>query len=142
VREIDALSEEGPRSLPGVAAELDSRDGLAIITEGLLGYLPREAVADIWRRVARVLAGFASGRYVSDVHLRTVQNLQVRGFRLLLSAFVRGRVHVHFNDAAEAEEALRSAGFRSVGIHRAVELVGDARDPGTRLAHILEASTT
>ncbi len=37
VRELDALSESGPNSLPAAAAELDPERGLVIITEGLLG---------------------------------------------------------------------------------------------------------
>ena len=35
--------------------ELDPGEGLAIITEGLLGYLPTDAVAALWRRFARTL---------------------------------------------------------------------------------------
>jgi O-methyltransferase involved in polyketide biosynthesis len=142
VRELDALREEGPNSLSAAAAELDSTAGLAIITEGLLGYLPRGAVDGIWRRFARTLAAFASGRYISDLHLRSVQNIQVRAFRVLLSAFVRGRVHLHFDDAAQARDALTAAGFAAAEVHRAVDVVGPARDPAASLSHILEASTT
>ncbi len=40
VREVDALRDDyGPGSLAAIAAELDHGHGLAIITEGLLGYL-------------------------------------------------------------------------------------------------------
>lgn len=150
VRELDALREQGPQSLAGIAAELDPARGLAIITEGLLGYLPRDAVEGLWRRFARTLSGFPSDRYISDIHLGAVQNVQVRVFRVLLSAFVRGRVHLHFDSTAEVIAALRAAGFASAEVERAVVLAGEgrdpasslARDPASGLAHILEASTT
>jgi len=87
-----------------------------------------------------------------------VQNVQVRAFRVLLSAFVRGRVHLHFDSAEEVAAALSAAGFASADVQRAVNLAGEgrdpasgegrdpasrlARDPASGLAHILEASTT
>jgi O-methyltransferase involved in polyketide biosynthesis len=161
VRELDALREQGPQSVSAIAAELDPARGLAIITEGLLGYLPRHAVDDVWRRFARALASFAGGRYISDIHLGTAQSAQVRAFRVLLSAFVRARVHLHFDSPAEVVAALRAAGFAEAEVQRAVDIAGEgpnassrvtleagdaanrmARDPASRLAHILEASTT
>src|SRR5436305_1759953 len=50
VVEVDALSQDGPASLDSVTAELDPGRGLAIITEGLLGYLSRDQVEGIWER--------------------------------------------------------------------------------------------
>jgi O-methyltransferase involved in polyketide biosynthesis len=139
VADVDVLRDE---DLFEVAAELDRGQGLAIVTEGLLGYLPSGAVDGIWRRFARVLKTFASGRYISDIHLGTMQNAQVRAFRMALAAFVRGRVHIHFHDPEEVEAALRSAGFASEIVRPAAELAGMQDDPGARRAHILEASTT
>ena len=55
VRDVDALKDDGPGSLAAVTAELDEQQGLAIITEGLLGYLPTDAVTGIWRRFAGAL---------------------------------------------------------------------------------------
>ena len=52
VMELDALKPEGPQSLAAVAETLDTGAGLAIITEGLLSYLPRDAVLDLWSRFA------------------------------------------------------------------------------------------
>jgi O-methyltransferase involved in polyketide biosynthesis len=141
VRDVDALSDEGPSTLAAVASELNPEHGLAIITEGLLGYLPGDAVQGIWRRFAGVLAGFARGRYISDLHLGGTQTAQVRLFRVLLSAFVRGAVHLHFEDAAQAEAALHAAGFDSAVVHRAANLAPENRGPGSGLAHILEASS-
>jgi O-methyltransferase involved in polyketide biosynthesis len=140
VSEVDVLQDRGPGSLSATAAELDPHRGLAIITEGLLGYLRRQDVEQIWRRFASVLATFAAGRYISDLHLGSVQTVQVRAFRVLLSAFVRGRVHLHFSEATQAEEALRAAGFAWARVHRAADLVGEDRGAGRALAHTVEAS--
>ena len=143
VVEVDALRDSGPDSISALAAELDRESGLAIITEGLLGYLDTDAVDGIWRRFARTLSGFASGRYISDLHLGSVQNAQIRAFRAALSVFVRGQVHLHFDNAQQAEGALREAGFVWAKLYRAADVPGTepSSDRGGRLAHILEAST-
>jgi O-methyltransferase involved in polyketide biosynthesis len=141
VVEVDALRDTGPQSLLAVADELDAAKGLAIITEGLLGYLPGDDVLRIWGRFADVLSGFRRGRYISDIHLGSVQNVQVRAFRVLLSAFVRGRVHLHFEGPEGVVEALKSAGFSDAQVHRSVDLAQDGADPARRMSHILEAST-
>ena len=109
----------------------------------LLGYLDTAAVDGIWRRFARTLSGFASGRYISDLHLGSVQNAQIRAFRTALSVFVRGQVHLHFDNAQQAEGALRDAGFAWAKLYSAADVPGTepSGDRGGRLAHILEAST-
>ena len=141
VAEVDALQDEGPQSLFAVADELDAAKGLAVITEGLLGYLPRGDVLAIWGRFADVLSGFTRGRYISDIHLGSLQNVQVRAFRVLLSVFVRGRVHLHFDSPEEVVEALKSARFADARVHRSVELAEDGRNPASRMSQVLEAST-
>jgi O-methyltransferase involved in polyketide biosynthesis len=145
VHELDALREDGPASLAGLAESLDPDRGVAIITEGLLGYLDRASVIAIWQRFASVLPRFPDGRYFSDLHLGDQQTLYVRAFRTALSAFVRGRVHLHFESAAEAEERLRACGFTRAVVHNAAELMsgvdGGAGSGGGELVHIIEAST-
>ncbi len=142
VEDLDALRDGGPASLDALAGELDPSQGVAIITEGLLGYLESEDVEALWQRFASTLQGFPSGRYISDLHLGDVQTHLVRAFRVLLSAFVRGRVHLHFGSAAEAEQSLRDAGFDSGHVRPASALVAGVKAPAGELAHILEASTT
>jgi len=138
---LDALRDDGPESLAALAAELDHSGGLTIITEGLLGYLPTGAVASLWSRFAATSRQFPSGRYISDLHLASTQNATVRAFRLVLSAFVRGRVYLHFDDRADAEAALRAAGFDQASVRAAWELPEARAERGGTLAHILEAST-
>jgi len=128
VADLDVLREDGPGSLAALAAELDRDVGVAILTEGLLTYLDTERVLAIWGRFAFVLAGFPSGRYYSDLRLAGESLGPVeRGFSVVLSAFVRGRVHAHFADEPEAEAALVAAGFAAATLHR-----GD-------LIHVIEA---
>jgi O-methyltransferase involved in polyketide biosynthesis len=138
VRALDALAE---RELPELAAELDPERGLAIITEGLLGYLSPGDMNSLWRRCAATLRSFSAGRYISDLHLGSAQTIEVRGFRLVLSAFVRGRVYLHFSGVAEAEAALRRAGFVSATVRPANVITGEPRGNGAQMANILEAST-
>ena len=120
VVEFDALAEEGPTSLAEIAAPLDRGRGLAIVSEGLLGYLPLPQVLDVWRRFADLLGEFAANRYLSDLHVATdTRGARVAAFRVVLSAFVRGRVYVHFADASGAESALSEAGFSSASVLKA-----------------------
>jgi O-methyltransferase involved in polyketide biosynthesis len=139
VEDIDVLSGGG---VAMVTDGLDRSQGLAIITEGLLGYLPTDAVHEVWRRFATTLSEFATGRYITELHLRTIQTAQIRAFRLVLGAFVRGRVYLHFDTADEARDALISDGFRSVEISSATDLAPSVTATGSRLAHIIEASTS
>jgi O-methyltransferase involved in polyketide biosynthesis len=141
VEEVDALLDQGPGSLGELAGRLDTGAGLAIITEGLLGYLEKDDVRDIWRRFAQTLSRFKHGTYISDIHMGELQNAQVRVFRLFLSLFVRGRVHLHFGNEQEILEALRRAGFRSAEVRQASAIVGKEGDTAWRLAHTIEAST-
>ncbi len=142
VEPVDALSDDGPDSLGSLALELNARDGIAVITEGLLGYLPHDAVRGLWRRLARVLSGFEHGRYISDIHIGMMQTAQIRAFRILLSGFVRGNVHLHFGTPAEIEAALHEDGFARAEVRRAVELAPATDGAGSALAHIIEASTS
>jgi len=141
VRALDALKEDGPESVSAVVDELDPAGGLVIITEGLLNYLPHEPMLGLWRRFALAAGRFRSGRYISDIHLGSVQGTQVRAARTVLAAFVRGSVHLHFADADSCLAALRQAGFERAELHRPSSLAPERRGAGAGLAHVLEAAT-
>jgi O-methyltransferase involved in polyketide biosynthesis len=113
VRPLDALASDGPVSLATAVAGLDPTRGLAVVSEGLLSYLPRDAVLALWRRIATTLGRFAHGFYCSDLHLaRDVDGLWVAElFRRGLEVFARGPVGHHFASADETVAALRAAGF-------------------------------
>jgi methyltransferase (TIGR00027 family) len=142
VVEIDALRDTGTGSLAELAAGLDPAARVAVVTEGLLGYLPSDAMLGLWGRIAMALATFPAGRYLSDLHLGSAQTPVVRLFRHLLGGLVRGHVYLHFDGPAEAEAALRAAGFSSAAVRRAGEVFQLPECEQRATAHILEASTT
>jgi O-methyltransferase involved in polyketide biosynthesis len=141
VAELDALADGGPLSLDAVTSGLDRAHGLAVVTEGLLSYLPREAVLTLWRRFAETIAGFPGGLYLSDLHVETdVAAPLARAFEAALSVLVRTPVSVHFADAGEARDALLAAGFATARVFRASEHPAAPRRPGADRVQIVEAT--
>jgi len=138
---LDALADGGPQSLAALGASLDRSQGVAIITEGLLNYFDRDAVTGMWRRYAALLAQFPQGLYLSDLHLAGEnRGFAVQAFAALLSGFVRGRVHLHFDTRAEAGAALQAAGFDEAQLHDPRRLLpGQPTQPGAGLVHVVEA---
>ena len=141
--EIDALTDTGPTSLAAVCASLDPSKGTAIITEGLVNYFEHDVLLAMWRRFAAVLRRFPRSLYLSDMILRDDNRGPLStGFSWLLSAFVRGRVHMPFDTAEQAEDALEHAGL--VGILHdprdfAFEL-DDLETAGAARVRIIEAA--
>jgi O-methyltransferase involved in polyketide biosynthesis len=145
VVELDALVDDGPRSLAAVCdRELRPGGGLAIVTEGLLNYFDRAAVEGMWRRFAAELGRRPRGLYLSDLHLadEIARVPLARLFGHLLSGFARGAVHFHYRDAAAVEAALVAAGFARATAH----LAGDHPAAGVRprdsaYVRVIEART-
>lgn len=144
VADLDVLRDGGRGSLESLAETLDPEAGLAIVTEGLLTYLDDETVDALWARIARVLGRFNRGAYLSDLRFaKRDRGLPERAFDVILSAFVRGKVHAYRGDEATAEAALQEAGFRQARLHRGDEhpAAADARrDPGAGVVCIIEAT--
>lgn len=137
VTTVDALAADGPDSVATLADTLDPDVGTAIVTEGLLNYYDLATVADMWLRFAAVLRRFPTGAYFADVILRGKgDSLPRRIGARLVSATVRGHVHAHFRDSAEAAEVLRAAGSPAAELVRP-----DSEDPGARLVRIIDAWT-
>lgn len=136
---LDALRPEGEESLAAVAAGLDPAAGLAVISEGLLSYLERDQVLDLWRRVATTLTAFPHGLMLADLHLGAENRGPIATvFVGLLSMFVRGRVRMHFDDEAEALGAARAAGFGDAVLHRGTEV---SEERGADAVRVLTART-
>jgi O-methyltransferase involved in polyketide biosynthesis len=117
VADLDILREDGPDSLEHLVEQMDPGKGLVIITEGLLTYFDNATVEGLWARLARMLRPFATGAYLADLRVGT-PGLSERAGGLLLSAFVRGRVHAYPGTDAAAEAALLRAGFKQATLHR------------------------
>jgi O-methyltransferase involved in polyketide biosynthesis len=142
---LDALAESGPGSLSALADSLDPQRGVAIVTEGLLNYFDRTAVLGMWQRFASVLGRFPQGLYLSDLHLgQQNSGVAASGFVAMLSAFVRGRVHMHFDQADEARTALLQQGFAQAQVHDPRDLLkawGQHAATGAGLVRVLQART-
>lgn len=142
---LDALAGEGPLSLSSLADTLDERRGLAIVTEGLLNYFPRAAVNGMWRRFASTLGRFSAGLYVSDLHLKSDnRGLLIDAFTGVLATFVRGRVHIDFSSAEDAERDLEAAGFGRVHLFAPAPQPGRSGQPdpaGAAVVRVIEAWT-
>lgn len=138
---IDALAENGPQSLHALARRLDTGKGLAIVTEGLLNYFDRAAVVAMWGRFASVLGRFPAGLYLSDLYTAGDNRGRLaNGFVRLLSAFVRGQVHLHFDDADAAARSLKQAGFADARLHRPGELLPQTDVPSANLVRVIKAN--
>jgi O-methyltransferase involved in polyketide biosynthesis len=135
---VVALDAFDPASLADLAATLDPDAGVAVVTEGLLNYFDRQHVTALWARLTEAFAGFPELLYLSDLHVRSaVGGPLAAGFSALLQAFVRGRVHLHFADEAEALDALHAAGFSEAALHHPLTFGHDA--PGAGLVRVVEA---
>lgn len=143
VVDFDALALEGPMSLDAIASSLDPKQGVAVITEGLLNYLDRDAVKGLWRRLAALIRRFPQGCYLSDLHvLDDNRSLFTATFGAFLALFVRGQVHVHFRSAENAEKALLAAGFRSARLISPVAPESPVQGPwppGAKLVRVIDA---
>jgi O-methyltransferase involved in polyketide biosynthesis len=143
VADLDVLRDGGPDSLESVVETLDPARGLVIITEGLLTYLDDDTVDALWARFARALGRFDQGAYLSDLRFaRPDRGATERTFDLILSAFVRGKVHAYRGDETTAEATLRGAGFAKARLHRGDEHPAAAEvhdDPGAGVVCVIEA---
>ena len=140
--EIDALADLGPTSLAAVCATLDPTRGTAVITEGLINYFERDVVLGMWQRFAAALRRFPRGVYLSDVMLHTDNSGPIStGFAWLLSAFVRGRVHMQFETPEQAEDALESTGLLGLLLdpHSFAFEISDFESAGASRVRIIEA---
>lgn len=142
---LDALADEGDTSLAAVCAGLDHSKGLAVISEGLLNYLPREAVEGLWGRIAQASRDFPHGVYLSDLHVAEDHNGHLERLSIAgLSAFVRGQVHLHFTDTADVERALAKAGFDQHRVPRPAEFadrIPSTQTRGAKYVRIIDAHT-
>jgi O-methyltransferase involved in polyketide biosynthesis len=145
VTTVDVLRGEGSGSLSALAETLDPDAGVAIVVEGLIGYLEADVLERMWQRLAQQMAGFRAGVYLSDIHLGGESGWTIRAFRAILGVFVGARVALHhYEDAATAERALRHAGFSYASVRPATQIATPARrvlDRSALLAHVALART-
>lgn len=144
VVDIDALADSGPLSLQSIAGSLDRGRGLAVIAEGLLNYFSEGDVRSMWLRFSSVMRQFPQACYWSDIGLSADMGARATPFVGFLSAFVRGRVHLHFRTPADAEAALRESGFasaRAMDPGDFADVLGDIPGGVSRRIRVIEATT-
>lgn len=112
VKVVDAFAEQGAHSLDGLAMQLDTSQGLVVVTEGLLNYFDKYSVLNLWARISSTLAQFPQGAYLSDIHLQA-QNSDplAQAFVAGLGIFVRGKVHLHFETAGHLQLSMENLGM-------------------------------
>lgn len=142
--EIDALIDNGPTSIDGICKTLDPEVGTAIITEGLVNYFDRTTLLGMWKRFSGALHQFPSSLYLSDLILRSGNDGPlVTGFSWLLSAFVRGKVHMHFDSVDDAEHALVECGLPGVLLDpNEFSELGDVERHGASRVKIVESNAS
>ncbi|MGJ8669794.1 MAG: class I SAM-dependent methyltransferase [Oceanococcus sp.] len=124
---LNVLAEQGEDSLDGVVQQLDTTQGLAIISEGLMNYLNPDQARFVWRSVAQQLKPFSAGQYLADFYLSSENSGFLMGaFAGVLQSFVRGRLHIHFTSAAEAQQAFSEFGFQRFNLHNAADISATA----------------
>ncbi|MGH8455007.1 MAG: class I SAM-dependent methyltransferase [Nevskiales bacterium] len=145
VHDLDALADKGPRSLAAIAQSLNPKAGTAIITEGLMNYLDPDTARDVWKRIARNLECFSQGLYLADVYfMQQNRGFAAKIFGSVIQAFVRGRMHIHFESSEHGIGLIRKAGFASAAIHE-IRSLPETREIGSRpggdRVRVLEAQT-
>lgn len=119
---LDATRTRGENSLPALLARCDPRMGVALISEGLLNYLPVQAVDGLWQSAAMAMRGFADSLYLSDIYLPGDNaDWPTRGFIGGLSLAVRGAVRLHFADETDTLARAERDGWRSARLLRPAE---------------------
>lgn len=144
VESLDVLRGRGGNDLLGLAEEFAPGKGLAVISEGLLNYLPTEALSTLWSRVSAVLRRFETGLYLSDLHVAEDNRGPVDALgATLLGRFVGTGLHFHFTIPEEARKALNSAGFDPVEMHLPSEFsdrVLDTNRPSADRVRVISAN--
>lgn len=104
---------------------LDPSKGTLVISEGLLGYFPRAMVITLWQRIARFLAQFPQGEYLTDLHLEEEQSKAwlAKLLRLGIETAARGRVYFNFATAADASLSMEASGFHEFEFHHPNEVI-------------------
>lgn len=145
VTTLNALADHGPDSLTEFVKTLDPSRGVAIVTEGLLNYFGRDDVLGMWGRFAHALAGFPHGLYLADIHTDSANHGPMTdAFLLLLSIFVRSRVHIHVGTSQDVTAALHDCGFITATVLNPADF-GDRLDacsrPWAKLVQVIEATS-
>ncbi len=129
---VDILDSTGLLSLQQAVAPLLDGSPVAVVTEGLVNYFPKEDLILMWNRLQRVL-GPAAGLYLTDMHIRSLVPPDVfsNAWIRMIGLFTRGTTYLDFLDPADTEDTMIRAGFQDVTLHDPHEYAGSLALPRT-----------
>ncbi len=113
---VDVSRTDGKGSLPQLLSSLPAEQGVAIITEGLMNYLPGPLADTLWRQIASGLQRFDVGLYVSDCYFPRQAHPAMALLGVALMGFTRRRLHSHLWSPKGARRRLLAAGFSDVRV--------------------------
>jgi len=139
----DILERAGGLSLERAVGPLLDGSPVAVVTEGIVNYFPKEVLVPVWRRLMGIVAP-ARGRYVSDLHLRSLvpPDIFARAWIRMIGLFTRGSTYLDFVDAGDTVDTLLRAGFQGVALHDPhdyIETLGLPRTGERSLFRVVEA---
>ncbi len=122
ILECDMLSTDGENCLENVVNKnLDPGIPTAIITEGLINYFDIDVIKSFWKRIFNILKSFPNGVYLCDNMPNMIDHPDynlLKLWNLIMSLFVRGEFHMHFNSDREPEDILKGMGYNEAKVHR------------------------
>ncbi|UVE18464.1 class I SAM-dependent methyltransferase [Pseudomonas sp. LS44] len=119
VRDVDILAEQGELSLAALFAELDPREPVLVITEGLVNYFPLAPLEGFWTRLAEQLARFPQATYLTELYPDLREHPRYRQLRWgidVVGRLTRGGYWLHYRDAAAISAAFQRCGFAQVAV--------------------------
>lgn len=115
--------------------ELDPRQPVAVITEGLVNYFRLEDIGGFWKRLASALQQFPMGFYLTDVYPEVTGHPffhWIRAANRTLKLSSRSHFTMHFAQRGEATSFLTGCGFDSATVFHPDEELLDEQVPRAR----------
>lgn len=104
---LDAFAVDGDKSLSHYISGFPENETVAVVAEGLLNYFSADHLSQLFDNLGHVFKDRKGSVFISDIHVRADnQGPLAEAFVEVLSAFVRGKVHLHYQGTAQAVEAL------------------------------------
>lgn len=145
---LNIFSTEGVDAMENIADKcFDRSQPLLVITEGLVNYFSLESISPFWQRLQQMLAGYASGTYLTDNYPLFHDHPFHRTMKTLggmLGAASRSQVSFHFGSDQEAESHFRELGFAGVAVHNPKDFYQQLPIPQSRgnpFVRVIEART-
>ena len=119
VSSVDILAPRGDQCLASLFAELDRRQPVLVITEGLVNYFPLAVVESFWTRLAEELRAFSAGTYLTELYPDLRDHPRYRQLRWgvsLIGLLTRGSYPLHYRDHDQIAAGFLRCGFTQVQV--------------------------